>query len=115
MIGNISLIYHLYTVVVRAIIAVVKHHDEKQVGKKRDYFAYISKSQTVHHLRKPWQDLKLGRNLEVKADLEDMEDACLLVCSSWLAKPASLKALNYQIGVSPLTICLVLKICLLTA
>jgi hypothetical protein len=54
---------------IRASIAVIKHHDSKQLGKERVYFAYTSISPSII--------------LEVKegADAEAMEGSCLLPCS----------------------------------
>jgi hypothetical protein len=54
---------------VRVSIAVMKHHDQSNLGRKHFH-------STVHHQRK--QELKQGRNLEAGADAETMEGCCLL-------------------------------------
>ena len=42
-----------------------KHHEWKQVWEERVYLAYISES--IHHWRKSWQELKPGWDLEIGA------------------------------------------------
>ena len=70
----------------RVFVTVMKHHDQKQLGKKRLSFAYIS------DITKGSQDRNssgaVGQG--VGADAEAKERCCLLVCSSWLAQPAFL-------------------------
>jgi hypothetical protein len=52
-------------VIVRTTIAVIKHHDQKHLGRKGFvWFTYLNCSP----LRKPMQKLKLGRNLKEGAD-----------------------------------------------
>ena len=89
-------------VLVRVTVAVMKHHDQKQVGEKRVYLTYISTS-IVHHLEKSGQELKQDKNLETGADVVAMEKFCLFyllalhgvepstTSSGWLApSPASI-------------------------
>jgi hypothetical protein len=58
-----------------------------QVGEEIIYLAYAIHI-TVHHLRKSGQELKQGRNLEVRA--EAMERCCLSAYFSWLDMSAFL-------------------------
>jgi hypothetical protein len=67
-------------VIVRVIIAMMKLHDQKQLGKERVYLALIS--WIIFHWGKPRQKLKPGRNLEIGADAQDMEGCSLLACGS---------------------------------
>ena len=63
--------------VVRISTGVIKHHNEKQLGKERIDFSLRFHS-TVHH----W-------NLEAGANGEAIDyGCCLLACSPWLAQPA---------------------------
>lgn len=43
---------------------------------------------STHQLRKSEQELKQDRNPEVGTDAENMEESCLLACSSWIAQAA---------------------------
>ena len=64
-------------------IIVMKHHDQKQLGKEGVYLWLIypeSWSTEGSH----------GVNLEAGADTEAMEKCCLLACFSLLAQPAFL-------------------------
>ena len=59
-------------------IAVMKHHNQKQVGEERAYLAYTSTSQFItKEVRKGTQ----GRSLNSGTDAETMEEHCLLVYS----------------------------------
>ena len=49
----------------------MKHHDQKQLGNKRVYLAYISR--VTVHWEKPRQELQLSRNLENGTGAESME------------------------------------------
>lgn len=40
--------------------------------------------------------LQYGRNIEVGADAESIEELCLLACSSWLVKPSFLQKQGQQ-------------------
>jgi hypothetical protein len=75
--------------VLRVFIAGTKHHDQKASWGEKDLYD-LPFHITVHHQRKPDQELKQGRNLEAEADTEAMEGCCLLACSPWLAQPAFL-------------------------
>jgi hypothetical protein len=55
------------SVFVRMIVAMRKHHDQKQDGEERIYFAYIS---TSLFITEGSQD----RNLEAGADADAMEE-----------------------------------------
>ena len=52
-------------------IAMVKHHDQKQVGEERVY----ASTSTVHHLKKSGKEFKQDRNQEAGADAGAMEGA----------------------------------------
>jgi hypothetical protein len=67
----------------------MKHYYQNQVVEERVYLVYTFHN-TVHHQKKPEQDLKQGRNLRAGPDTEAMEECCLLACSSWLAQSAFL-------------------------
>jgi len=65
---------------IRVTIAVMKYHDQRQLGKGRILFVrflYIA----VHHQGKSDQELKQSRNPEAGADAEVMEGSCSLACS----------------------------------
>ena len=68
---------HLIDDLVRFNIAVMIHHDQKQLEEETIYFFHI----TVHHGQKSGQELKQGRNLEARADTDTMEECCLSDCS----------------------------------
>jgi hypothetical protein len=70
----------LCPVLVRGSIAGMKH--------QRVYSAYTSTA--LFFIIESGQELKQGRNLEAGADSEAMEGCNLLVCTSWLARPAFL-------------------------
>jgi hypothetical protein len=65
-------------------IAMIKHHNQSNLGRK-EFIGFI----LPHHSSssKSRQELKEGRNLEVVADTETMEEWCFLACSSWFAQP----------------------------
>jgi hypothetical protein len=63
------------SVLVRVSIALIKHHDQKQLEEVRAYFILQG---TVHHPGKPGQKLKAG------TDEEATEECRLFACSSWL-------------------------------
>lgn len=69
------------SVSVRLPIAVIKHHDLKQLREKR---RYIILTLPVHPPRNS------RREMEEETDEEAMEKWCFLACSSWLVQPASL-------------------------
>ena len=72
-------------VLVMVIIALIKHHDQKQIAEERVYLTYASTAQFWHHQRQSRQKLKQGRNLQAGAVAEVMKECCLLACSLWLA------------------------------
>jgi hypothetical protein len=43
-------------------ITAIKHHDQKKLGEKKIYLAYIS--QVIVHQAKTQQDLKVGTKVE---------------------------------------------------
>jgi hypothetical protein len=65
-------------VLVRVTIAVLKPHDQSNLGRKR--LIWLAPPYHFHHQRK----LAQARNLEAGADAEAMEKCCLLTHSSWL-------------------------------
>ena len=75
-------------VLVRDPIAVMKHHDQRDLG--REGFVWLCFHITVQHQRKSGLDLKQGRKLEAGADIQATEVSCLLACYSWPAQPAFL-------------------------
>ena len=73
--------YSWYQLVfVRIFMAVMKHCDQSNLGRKR----------FIQLMLKSGQELKQGRNLEAGADAEAMEGCRLLACSSWFARLAFL-------------------------
>ena len=50
----------------------------------------------VHHLRKPEQEFRQGRNPEAEANREAMEECCFLACSPGLKQPAFLEIIGHQ-------------------
>lgn len=67
----------------RVSLAVMKHHNQKQVGEEIAYLSFTSILFIVggSQVRNSW-----GRNLEAGAEAEAIEECCLLACSSWLAQ-----------------------------
>lgn len=66
----------------RVTIAVVKHSDQSNLGRKGWF--------TLPHRYSLWNvrwELKQSRNLEAGADTEAMEGYCLLTYSPWLSQP----------------------------
>lgn len=59
--------------VVRVSVAVMKHHDEKQLREEKLIFLIL-----VNHglIRSSGEELKQGKNLEIGADVEAMEGCC---------------------------------------
>jgi len=64
----------------RITIAVIKYHDQKQVGEERVYLADISISLFIKESQN--KSSKWDRNLEAGADTEALKGGCLLVCSA---------------------------------
>ena len=64
----------------RVTIAVMKHHDQKQLWEEETYLAYASTS----------------RNLEAGADAEAIERCCSLVYSLWLVSLLSYRTQDHQ-------------------
>jgi len=65
----------------RVIIAVMKHCDQKQPGRKR----FISLTfPYVHHQKQLVKELRQDRNLQAAVDSEAREGCCFLDCSSCL-------------------------------
>ena len=65
---------------------------------------YLNFYSTIHHQRKPGQELKQGRTLEAGADAETMEGRCLLPCSPWLTQLLSFRIQDHQPRVGPSSI-----------
>jgi len=70
------------------IIAVMKHHDQRQLGEERDYFTHNSMYQFIIRSSKGRNLSRAGEFLKAGADAEAMEGCCLLACSSWFTKSA---------------------------
>lgn len=68
-------------ILVRVSIAVMKHHNQSNLGRKALFVLHIHIN-TVHHQRKSEQKLKHSKKLEVGADAEAVEELCLLAFSS---------------------------------
>jgi hypothetical protein len=60
-------------------IAVIKHHDHKQLGKKRVIIRLHSHTQSTIKGTQGKNSSKAGTGAEA------MEESCLLACSPWLA------------------------------
>jgi hypothetical protein len=71
----------LMPALLRVSVAVMEHHDPKQLGKEGVLFLLYSHI-TVYYPRKSGQELKQVKNLEAGADAEAMEECCLLACFS---------------------------------
>jgi hypothetical protein len=88
---RVNIPLHWYQLVlVRASVAVMKHHDPNASLGGKGLFS-LNFHITVHHQRKSGLELKQGRNLEAGADTAAMEECCLLACFPWLAQPAFLQ------------------------
>lgn len=70
----------IFSVLIRAMIAVIKNHEQKLLVNK-GFASLICFHITVHHHRKLRQELKQGKNLETEANAEAMECCCLLAYS----------------------------------
>lgn len=67
-------------------VAMIKHHDQRQLGDERVYFTYTSiKFITEGNQGK---HSKQGRNYKARVDAEAREECCLLVHSLWFARLA---------------------------
>jgi hypothetical protein len=88
---SVSIIYCV-TIIGLLLLCGNTRNRKRNVGEERVYLDYISWI-TIHGGRQR-QKPKPGRNLDVEADAETMEDCCFLVCSSWLAQPAFLQNLG---------------------
>lgn len=71
-------------VLVKVSSPVMKHHDPRNMGLKGLISLYFHS--TVHHQRKSGQKLKLGRNLETRADAEAVITNFLLCSASFLVE-----------------------------
>jgi hypothetical protein len=58
--------------------------DQKASWGGKGHLAYTSHI-NIHHQKKSGKELKQGRSLGAGADVEAMEDCCLLTCSSQLS------------------------------
>ena len=61
-------------VCLRVTIAVMKHHDQSNLGRKG--FMWLMVLHHSHHGRKSGLELKKGRDLEAGAEAEAMEECC---------------------------------------
>jgi hypothetical protein len=61
---------------------------QKQLGKKKVYLAYTSKSLFIIKGSQDWKSNRIG--IWTEANAKTMEECYLLACSSWLAYPAFL-------------------------
>lgn len=52
---------------------------KSKLGEERVYSGHTTT--TIHRLRKSGQELKLGRNMETRADVEAIKECCWLTCS----------------------------------
>ena len=73
----------LYIILVRVSIAVMEHHDQKQLEEERDYFSYISVSQSVIQATQ-------GR------DLEEEETGTVSIEEYWLGPHGLLSLLSSE-------------------
>lgn len=74
--------HSLASVLSRVSIAMIKHHNQKQLRKERGDFT----TQLLGHtpsLREVGQDLKAGTHPEADTDLEAVEEHCLLSLLSY--------------------------------
>lgn len=65
------------SILIRLSIAMIKHHDRKELGEGRVYFT-LQLSGHISLLRKTGQELKQDKKLKERADLETLEEFCLL-------------------------------------
>ena len=66
------------SILVRVTLAVMEHHDQKQLGEQRVYFIHNS----LFILKSSGgQELNQGRNLEAGVDAWAVKGCCLLACS----------------------------------
>lgn len=60
-------------------IAMMKNHDQNQIGEESVYVVYTSTLYIVHQKKEPGQDSSKGEDMEAGADAEPIEG---LTCSS---------------------------------
>ena len=77
-------------VLCRIPIAVMKHHDQNQLGEERVYSAYTSAALFLTGGSQDRNWSKADWNVEAGAEAEGLEGCCFLACSSWLAQLAFL-------------------------
>jgi hypothetical protein len=74
--GKAGSLNHFHSVAVLGVsIAVIKHHDNKQLGVERVNFILHLRSYSI-------AEGSLGRSLEAGADAEATEERCSLACSA---------------------------------
>lgn len=73
-------------IIVRASIAVIKHHGQKQLGNERVHLAYNFRV-TLHHWWALGLELKGRKELGTRAEAEIMKECCSLACFPWLVQP----------------------------
>jgi hypothetical protein len=78
--------------VLRVSVAVIKYHDQKQLGEEGAYFTYTSTSQS-------------GCELKAGTEIEAMEKCCLLACPLGLLSLSLIYPKSTCPGVVPLTMC----------
>lgn len=76
------------TALLKVSAAVIKIHDQKQLGKERVYFSlqFSNYTPSLREVRTGPQ----SKNLVVRTEGKTSEKCCLLACSLWLAQPAFL-------------------------
>ena len=67
------------TVSIKVTVAVMKHHDQKQLEEERVLF--LTAPCNTSHQKQRGQELTRGRNQKAGADREAMDGCCLLACS----------------------------------
>lgn len=72
---------------VSVTIAVMKHHDPKQAGEEWVCFAYTSISELIIE----------GSQGRTGRWRQELEERCLLACSSWFAQPVVYRLQDHQL------------------
>lgn len=85
-------------VLVIVTVGMIKDYDQRKLWGTG--FIWLRFYITVNHQRRLLQEHKQGKDLEADANAETMKGCYILVCSSWLALPASCRNHDNNPGVA---------------
>lgn len=79
-------------VLVRVTVAVIKHHNQKQLGEEKVYSTHSSTQLIAHHQKQQGQEFKQGKNLGAGNSCRSHGGECCL----WTCYHGLLRLLSYE-------------------